>query len=180
MTWRWTLFVWRLVRRKTTALLNSRHGNIFTWERGAAVLDLEIHFSRWNSIWSPKVLEHAWSYISEKQYEEFHNTFSLTHSFGRECCLIADVWGCDPLVCNSIEEERYTWWCFFWLKWDRSLISWVVWWIWLPFFTSCALSFCIKSISLVSAFLCLSNSLLRIPICSCIHSLSFFCGKRQQ
>lgn len=180
MTWRWTLFVWRLVRRKTTALLNSRHGNIFTWERGAAVLDLEIHFSRWNSIWSPKVLEHAWSYISEKQYEEFHNTFSLTHSFGRECCLIADVWGCDPLVCNSIEEERYTWWCFFWPKWDRSLISWVVWWIWLPFFTSCALSFCIKSISLVSAFLCLSNSLLRIPICSCIHSLSFFCGKRQQ
>lgn len=116
MTWRWTLFVWRLVRRKTTALLNSRHGNIFTWERGAAVLDLEIHFSRWNSIWSPKVLEHAWSYISEKQYEEFHNTFSLTHSFGRECCLIADVWGCDPLVCNSIEEERYTWWCFFLTK----------------------------------------------------------------
>lgn len=174
MTWCWTLFLWRLFRC-TNALLNSRHGNIFTWECGAAVLDLEIHFSRWNSIRSPKVLEHAWSYISEKQDEEFHNTFSLTHSFGRECWLIADVWGCEPLVCNSIEEERIHFEYVFLTKVGQISHQW----IWLPFFTSCALSFCIKSTSLVSAFLCLSNSHLRIPMCSCIHSLSFFCGKKQ-
>lgn len=50
----------------------------------------------------------------------------------------------------------------------------------LPFFWSCALSFCRRSVSRPSTFLCLSSSPRSIPRRSCLHSRSFFCRERER